>query len=161
MARRGIHLVAACAAALLVSGCGAEGPPSDPPAASAAGGEPMHEHEHPPVPAAPTDVPADQALDVAEAALRAYASPHLRYPDWWAGLAPHLSPAGQTAYAETDPAEVPARELLGPPALEPQVSPWLAAVTIDTDAGFYRIRLSRADDGRWQVDRFELLASHG
>lgn len=140
---------------LLVGGCGG-GDPAPTPAADT--GEPVEEHGQVPLPVAPTDVPVGQAADVATGALGAYAAP-LPYDAWWAGLAPYLSPQARVAYAGVDPAEVPVRELLGAPTLEPQTSAWLAVAVAETDAGWYRVRLSRADDGAWQVDRFEPLAT--
>jgi hypothetical protein len=96
------------------------------------------------------------ALDAATAAITAFARPDATRDAWWAGLSPLLSPAATTAYVGTDPAEVPARVVIGPAEMAPgpSRSPFLATVFVPTDAGPYAVLLVRADDSaRWLAER--------
>lgn len=72
---------------------------------------------------------------------------------WFAGLAPLLSPQARPAYAGTDPATVPVHILIGAPTVDPSSTAYLTTVDQVTDAGRYQVLCSRADDGRWQVER--------
>lgn len=93
------------------------------------------------------------ALEVAQAALSAFARPDLDYATWWEGLAPFLSPAAAAGYVATDPGNIPVSALTGAPRLLEETSPFLARVQIDTDAGAHVVLLSRADHASpWLVE---------
>lgn len=153
-------MVVAAAAVVLLAGCGGAGDSSRPAPSHRAAtvttavSPPMD--ADPPANPPPTAVPAGQAETVAVAALQAWASPGPDHDAWWNNLAPLLSPDARVAYEPTDPEQVPALTLTGPPRLEPQTSAWLATVDQDTTTGEYRVDLSRRDDGTWQVERIEL-----
>ena len=105
----------------------------------------------------PTWDPAarDAATTTAREAMSAYARPDVDQATWWADLRPLLSDAAAAAYVTVDPARVPARDVTGDPALVDDTSPWLAGVAVPTDAGTYRMLLSRdTADAPWRVERF-------
>ena len=86
--------------------------------------------------------------------MRAFARPRLSAEAWWKDLQPLLSAEAATAYAGTDPAQVPARAVTGRPALVDQRSAYLAGVEVPTTAGTYRVLLSRKGAGTpWLVER--------
>ena len=141
---------------------GAPGPPAPAqPVRPAQGLDPVPgagQDEDLPVPeaAAPVWDAASQqsAQDTATRALTAFARPGLDETTWWADLAPLLSTTAATAYAGTDPAAVPAQVVTGPAVLFDQTSVYLAGVDVPTDAGTYRVLLSREDAGTpWLVER--------
>ena len=117
-------------------------------------------HVLPPPPPHPTDDAAsDQAaLEVGTAAVTAFARPDLSAEQWWAGLAPLLSPAATEAYQGTDPAEVPAHAVTGPAWSGESESTFLALTFVPTDAGDYAVMLVR-DGGSapWLVERISLV----
>ena len=158
--------VALLAVALLLTGCtGAEEPaergaaaPGTPTQAPA----PVHGHSDededlPPAEPYPTWDAAARAEAVATAttAMSAFARPALDEATWWAELAPLLSPAAATAYAGTDPANVPAQAVTGTATLTDDSSTYLAPVAVPTDVGAYLVLLSRQGQGSpWLVERF-------
>ena len=77
---------------------------------------------------------------------------------WWTTVAPLLSPVAQQAYADTDPANIPGRQVEGPPAVAlGSGSAHLARVVVPTDAGDYEVLLSRTGaTASWLVERFHL-----
>jgi hypothetical protein len=98
---------------------------------------------------------AEAARATATAAVAAFARPAATPEQWWAALAPMLSPAARSAYAATDPANVPASTVTGPAGEARSSSAFLATVTVPTDAGVYTVLLVRDDTGdRWLVERF-------
>jgi hypothetical protein len=148
------------AAVLLLGGCSGEprdAGPAD--AATAATTPPVSGHGSEPLPAPlpqPTDdAPSQEAALVRGAeAVTAFARPQLDPGLWWAELSPLLSPAAAEAYAGTDPVEVPAREVTGPPRTGTSPSAFLATVFVPTDAGEYAVLLVREGGGApWLVER--------
>ena len=145
-------------AVLALAGCtGAAREPaarSAPDAAASVAGD--ADAQLPPPPPHPTDDPGSQqsALDTATAAVTAFARPDVSAEQWWAELAPMLTPTAAEAYAGTDPAEVPARAVTGPAVLGPSPTSYLATVVVPTDAGEYAVLLSREGAGApWLVER--------
>jgi hypothetical protein len=114
-----------------------------------------------PLPHPTDDTTSDGAALVAgTAAMTAFARPDLSPDEWWAGLAPLLSPAATEAYLATDPAEVPAHEVTGPAWLGVTESAFLALVFVPTDAGEYAILLVREGGGApWLVERISPVES--
>lgn len=109
---------------------------------------------------APLPEPADDeasrrsAVDLGTAAVTAFARPDLPPDQWWADLAPMLSPAATEAYVGTDPAQVPASAVTGPGWWGESPSNYLALVLVPTDAGEYAVLLVREGGGaRWLVER--------
>ncbi|WP_298461189.1 hypothetical protein [uncultured Cellulomonas sp.] len=129
-------------------------PPSSSPVA------PNHdvEHDEPdpqplpsPTPGATSDA---AAVEVATAAMTAFARRELPEADWWAGLSPHLSNAARDAYSATDPANVPASAVTGAAAVLPSESGYLATIAVPTDAGVYEVLLSRPGQfAPWAVEQ--------
>jgi hypothetical protein len=116
--------------------------------------------ELPTPPPAATDDPASEqaALDAGAAAVTAFARPELTPEQWWAELQPLLSPAATEAYAGTDPAEVPAGTVTGPPWRGESDSSYLALTFVPTDAGDYAVLLVRDGGGApWLVERITLV----
>lgn len=73
---------------------------------------------------------------------------------WWAELETMFSPLAAADYADTDPAQVPARQITGPAELVEESSVFLATVDVPTDVGAYQVLLSRTGDGQsWLVER--------
>ena len=112
----------------------------------------------------PTPVAATQdatssaaAVDLAQRAMTAFARPTVGVDTWFNDLAPLLTPEARSAYYGTDPAEVPAHAVTGPARAETSPSAYssayLAHVTVPTDAGDYRVLLSReGGDAGWLVE---------
>ena len=113
----------------------------------------------PPPPAATDDATSDQAaLAAGAAAVTAFARPDVSAEEWWAELQPLLSPTAVEAYAGTDPAEVPARAVIGPPWQGESDSPYLALTFVPTDVGDYAVLLVRDGGGApWLVERITLV----
>lgn len=106
-----------------------------------------------PVPEAAEDSQS-AAVTAAERAVTAFARPDLSYEEWIAGLYPHLTQTGAAAYEDTDPANVPAREVTGPGTILPASTEVALIVQIPTDAGLYNVSLSRPGaDAPWLADR--------
>jgi hypothetical protein len=159
------------AGAVLLSGCtggaatsaGQQAPLSDPPASAlpaqpsaAAGGPTDQDAELGEPEVVPTwdDTARRGAVDKAEAAMTAFVRPDLDESAWWSQLSPLLTPAAQVAYAGTDPAQVPARSVVGAGRLVDESSAYLARVEVPTDIGPYLVLLSRDGQGApWLVER--------
>ncbi len=173
--RRGRRLVlpAVLLSCLLAgSGCAGGGPATSGPvpSSSAASAQPA-ETGRADVPAdvgLPTAVPAVEsgpaavsaALATAEAAVTAFTRRDLEPGRWWDGVLPFLSPQAAQAYAGTDPALVPAGEVVDEPTAGPSPSEHLAVVAVPTDAGMCSVLLSRSDDATgWQVERISWAAA--
>jgi hypothetical protein len=111
------------------------------------------------LPAATDDAASDQAaLAAGAAAVSAFARPDLPAERWWAELRPLLSPAAIEAYSGTDPAEVPAREVTGPPWEGESPSAYLALTFVPTDVGDYAVLLVRDGGGApWLAERITLV----
>ncbi|PVW03017.1 hypothetical protein DEA06_14750 [Microbacterium sp. Gd 4-13] len=106
-----------------------------------------------PVPEA-TENSQSAAIVAAERAVTAFARPDLRYDAWIAGLYPQLTQAGATAYEDTDPANVPVRQVTGPGTILPASTEVALIVQVPTDAGPYNISMSRpGPDAPWLADR--------
>ncbi|GAA4427240.1 hypothetical protein GCM10023169_26950 [Georgenia halophila] len=132
-----------------------------PEGASTDGGEPMEEitgAEQNPTEAAPTwDAEAEQAAaDRAEAFMRAFARPDLGADEWLAGMAGFMTDQAVELFSYVDPANVPATSLTGEVAIAENQPPTLAEVLVGTDAGTYRVTLSRVAQGDpWMVEYAE------
>ncbi|SFL26951.1 hypothetical protein [Geodermatophilus ruber] len=145
---------------LLLAGCGGSPVRSAPsPTSAAATAEPpgdVHADLPAPEPAPTDDASSDQAaLDTAVTALSAFTRPDLEPESWWTALSPLLTPAAAAAYEGTDPQQVPASAVTGPPRGSPDSSAYLATVLVPTDAGEYAVLLVREGGGApWLVERF-------
>lgn len=97
------------------------------------------------------------ATATATAAMTAYARPTLDPDTWWGEFSAFLSPAAQQDYQWVQPASIAATALgPGPAALVDESSVYLARVEVPTDAGTYRVLLSRQDGPTpWLVERVE------
>lgn len=161
------RVAAALLAATLLAGCGSiDGPQSTaPPSEPAAQAEDGDIHAN--LPAAGESPTWDEqasadARTAAIAALKAWLRKDLPVAQWERELRPHLTPGAQEAYVYTDPAVVPGTELGPHDTVREGVSPYLATVAIETDAGDYALDLQRLDGGSpWLVDRIHLPENHG
>jgi hypothetical protein len=112
--------------------------------------------EHPTPLPYPTEDTASTAAaaTVALEAMTAFAQPAATPEAWWSQLAPFLTAAAQSAYAGTDPAQVPASTITGPAVPGASPSSYLATVTVPTDVGDYDVLLVRDGAGApWLVER--------
>lgn len=108
----------------------------------------------------PTDGPpvwdeaaAADAQQRALAFMRAFARPDLPAEEWFEGIAGLMTEGGAQLFAYVDPINVPASEVTGEAQVLENVSPSLAEVHVDTDAGVYLVTLSRVSAGDpWLVD---------
>ena len=106
-----------------------------------------------PVPEAAEDSQS-AAISAAERAVTAFARPDLSYDEWIAGLYPYLTQTGAAAYEDTDPANVPVRQVTGPGTILPASTEVALIVQVPTDAGPYNVSLSRPGaDAPWLADR--------
>jgi hypothetical protein len=140
---------------ILTTGCGQPTTPrhrpSAPPAASATASDPP-EGDHgdlytpgPTLPAAPAD-----ATTAATAFAQAWARPHLSAGDWWTGIAPLCDQGLADRFRSTDPANVPATTITGPPAPAGPVTAEAALLAVPTDAGTLTVSLIHTATG-WRV----------
>ncbi|RFU22989.1 hypothetical protein [Geodermatophilus marinus] len=153
-----VAALAGCAAVL--AGCGSVRtepvPDADRPAATAAPGPGDAGAALPSALPSPTDDAASDgaALEAARTAVTAFARPRLDPATWWAGLAPLLSPSAAVAFEGTDPAEVPASAVTGPPRAAADDTAYLATVLVPTDTGDLAVLLVREGAGApWLVER--------
>jgi len=147
---------AACVIALtaVLGAAGCSGPTPHPPATATASppdaAEQEAEADHDDGPgAAPSVPPPAAALAAADAYVRSWARPQLDRDTWYAAIRGLATPGYAQLLADTDPANVPARAVTGPPRA---VSSTAAVVVADvpTDTGTVRVRLTPVD-GRWLV----------
>ena len=139
--RRGLLLALVLSAAPL-TGCGT--PPSSPPPSS-----PL------PGPAPTWDATSRAAaLSAARHGLALYARKDLSRAGWWSALAPHLSVSAAAAYRQSDPQAIPVTAVRGPARITAAPDPELALTQIPTDAGTYRVLVSRdSPTARWLIER--------
>lgn len=134
---------AAAAAALVLAGCGSSPSPAGTTTAASS------------TTSSPSTPASTDAVTAARTAFTAWARPNLDYATWWAQLQPLLSPAGQQAYAGTDPANIPVLKVTGPYRLDPKAPDdpeTTAMVHVATDRGTFGLFLSRAGQGApWQL----------
>ena len=104
-----------------------------------------------PPPTTPPQVAGMSPADLAVATMTAFIDHDVDPAGWITGLSPHLSPRAAADWAGTDPAAVPAHQLVGFPDVVEQ-GDYLATVTQGTDAGTYLLLLGRREDGTWQVE---------
>lgn len=134
----------------------AEGQVTPTPSVTVTGGNDADVLEEGGAVAAPTWDKASQeaAVDSAVAAMKAFARPGVEQARWWRDLAPRLSDPARRAYATVDAINVPATAVTGPGQLIDTQSPYLAGVDVPTNAGVYRVLLSRSSvDDPWLVER--------
>lgn len=99
------------------------------------------------------------ALNVATQAMTYYARPKLDAERWAEELSPLLTPKAAESYSYTNPANVPATGVTGeatvvPPPEGVAPSPRVITIEVPTDAGTYRVVLSRpGNDSPWKVER--------
>jgi hypothetical protein len=112
---------------------------------------------------------AGAAGEAAAAATAMFVRKDLPAAGWAARLAPLLTDRAAADYLgddpagpSTDPGNVPGTAVTGTAVASPGPSPYLAAVTVPTDAGRYVVLLSRTDGSAgWLVERFVLPEQTG
>lgn len=96
---------------------------------------------------------AADAQERAVAFMRAFARPDLPAEEWYRGIAGLMTDNGAQLFAYVDPVNVPASEVTGQAQVLENVSPSLAEVHVETDAGLYLVTLSRVSAGDpWLVE---------
>lgn len=152
-------MVAACMGILLLSSCGSPALPDQKPAPTT----PV-----PPLQSETTwademniapnpewnDAARRAALDVAEAALRAYTNTTLPQPTWFAELAQHLTNNAREAYKTVPTERIPATAVTGDGKIIENSSGYLAIAEYPTNAGPYLVMVQRKDGATpWLVER--------
>ncbi|MEU7935255.1 hypothetical protein [Micromonospora echinofusca] len=100
---------------------------------------------------APAALPqAAQAPRVVAAFAVAWARPDLPADVWWQRVAPHCEVGFARALRTVDPAQVPARQVTGRPAVKQAPKAGAAVYEVPTDAGTLIVTLA-ALAGRWVV----------
>lgn len=120
--------------------------------------DPTKENVTEPVPAATNaaDIADDAALQeavvVAESAMREFVNHDREYDAWWAALSPYLDPDALSDYAYTDPRMVPVAQVTGPGVVSASPSGTQVTVLVPTDGGQYRVDVFRQAAGAaWLV----------
>lgn len=81
----------------------------------------------------------------------AFCRPNATGPEWIAGLDRYLTLSAASAYATVDPARVRCRDVVGAPQAK-HGDGFSRLVTVMTDAGPYRVTVTRASlSDRWLV----------
>ncbi|GAB3868549.1 hypothetical protein GCM10028801_44660 [Nocardioides maradonensis] len=103
--------------------------------------------------------PSTDAVSAARTVFTTWDQPTLDYGTWWTQLQPLLSPAGQQAYAGTDPANIPALKITGPYRLDPKAPDdpaTTALVHVQTDRGPFALFMEHAGPGQpWYLLQIE------
>ena len=90
----------------------------------------------------------------ATVALETFAQPDLDYDTWWAQMLPLITEQAGIAYANTDPAQIPVRQVTGAGTVLEGSTEVSLIVQLPTDAGLYNVTLTRAGvDAPWLADR--------
>lgn len=97
------------------------------------------------------------AVTAAKTIFTTWDRPELDYATWWGDLEPLLSPAGQQAYARTDPSSIPKLRVTGPYKLDPKAPDdptTTALVHVPTDRGSFGLFLVHSDaSAPWRLLR--------
>ena len=92
--------------------------------------------------------------EVASTVLDTWSTPGADYAGWWRDLKPMLTPGGQQAYAETDPALLPDLQDIELDDVELHDPGVTATVYFTTSEGRFGLDLSRrATGGKWLANR--------
>jgi hypothetical protein len=178
---RGYRWAAGAVLGVMLAGCGGTGgaPPTapdtitSPSASSSAEASPLDADTGTPTGEAPSPTwdqrTAGAAGEAAAAATAMFVRKDLPAAGWAARLAPLLTDRAAADYLgddpagpSTDPRNVPGTAVTGTAVASPGPSPYLAAVTVPTDAGRYVVLLSRTDGSAgWLVERFVLPEQTG
>ncbi|WP_454778730.1 hypothetical protein [Georgenia muralis] len=95
-----------------------------------------------------------EAQTLALQVMTAYARPGVPAEQWWAEFSSYLSDQAAYDYQWVDPTAIAPRAVTGPAAIADDSSVYLAQLTVPTDAGTYRVLLSREDGPTpWRVER--------
>lgn len=100
-----------------------------------------------------TDQTRASALEVATAAMTAWARPDLPYDQWWAGLATYLTPGAREVVALTDPANIPVTVAGAATLPDEGDTAYVGWVSFDTDDGTWWVLVAWQETGTWLVDR--------
>lgn len=97
------------------------------------------------------------AVTAAKTIFTTWDRPEMDYSTWWGALEPLLSPAGQQAYARTDPSSIPKLRVTGPYKLDPKAPDdptTTALVHVPTDRGSFGLFLVHSDaSAPWRLLR--------
>jgi len=147
MPRASVRTATVLAALVLAAGCSstAAAPHTSVHSAAPAGSQPADDGIH----AAPSAPAANAALYAAQTYIRLWARPALNQHAWYAAIRPWVTPAYGQLLASTDPANVPAHGVTGPPR-PVSSTPTVVVADIPTDAGPVRVTVLNTG-GRWLV----------
>lgn len=151
-----LRLVPLCAVIAVATACSVPPAPAADatPTATAPSGPNDVGAELPAAAAYPTDDAASRAAAEAAAgeAMTSFMRVDLPADAWLDQLSPRLTGDAVSAFYGTDPLEVPARQITGPPRWDGSTSTYLATVVVPTDVGEYRLLLVREGQGApWLV----------
>jgi hypothetical protein len=178
---RGCRWAAGAVRGVLRAGCAGGGSGGAPPTAPDPGTSASPSVEASPLdadPATPTSEEAsptwdgrtaEKAAEAGSGAVAVFVRKDLSPVGWGARLRPLLTDRAAGDYLgddpagpATDPDNVPGTAVTGTATAGPGPSPYLAAVTVPTDAGRYVVLLSRTDGSAgWLVERFVLPEETG
>lgn len=148
----GVHLVPGGSSAPSRSEVVADAPSTAPSSSPAAG----------PSPLTSSPVPDPLALVAADGFVRAWAQPSLARDRWWQGVNYFVTPRLSRLLFVTDPGNVPAHRVTGPPEADLTAPEDQVRVRVPTDAGVMVTTLQPAGSGsghRWLVDRIDTVGS--
>jgi hypothetical protein len=95
---------------------------------------------------------ASAAAKTATAVMSFYARPSANAQAWIEGLGPYLSQDAAAAFADTDPATIPAHQVTGTAQVLSASTAGGALIDVPTDAGTYQLLLLKSGSG-WLVDQ--------
>lgn len=163
---RTLALLLVLAAAAFTTGCSAADEPSATPTPTAPA-SPESDVDSPrseDLPPLSTEAGGDfatlqsqqEASQLAEATMTAFAAHERSYDVWWADLAQYLTPEAAMVWEYTDPRLVEVTALIGPATVIDAPSSTLVVVDVPTDAGTWRIEVIKwvevdAGPGVWKA----------
>jgi hypothetical protein len=150
--REGRPVLIAVAAVVVLAGCSPAAPGHDQPATtpSYVSADTADEHDHDDGPAAAPSAPPDAAaLKVARDFTAAWARPDLDQATWYAAVRALTVPGYAQLFADTNPANVPARRVTGVPRPVSSTTEMLVA-DVPTDTVLLRVTVA-SHEQRWLV----------
>lgn len=92
-------------------------------------------------------------LEVATAALQAWARPDLPHDQWWSGLSGYLTAGARDVVVLTDPANIPVTSIAAVSLPDEGQTAYVGWVAAETNDGPWWVLVAWQPDGTWLVDR--------
>lgn len=92
-------------------------------------------------------------LEVAMAALQAWARPDLPHDQWWSGLSGYLTAGARDVVVLTDPANIPVTSIAAVSLPDEGQTAYVGWVAAETNDGPWWVLVAWQPDGTWLVDR--------